>query len=265
MLDSGLDGLGVLVTRPARQAGKLRAAVERARGRAVMLPLLSIAGPIDAGRVEADLRAARDAAWWLFTSPNAVAWAARLCPPDVAPWPAKLAAAGRGTAAALAALGRPDAWCPESDGAAGLLGLSELRQDLARGASVAVACGEGSPPWLARGLRERGVVPRVIGVYRRLRAEHPPADVEVAVAAVDAAIVSSGEALQHFYTLVPETARTQMQALQLALPSARVVEMARRLGFLRTPLVPRRVSDEGFVHALVQWRRTREGTLFDER
>lgn len=249
---AGLDGLGVLVTRPAHQASALCAAVERAGGRPLRLPLLSIEGPREAAAAGASLEAARGDGWWLFASPNAVAWTLRLSP-DTARWPARLAAAGRGTAAALAAAGRPDAACPEQDGAAGLLALPGLAQ--IHGARVTVLCGERGPMRLAEGLRGRGAVTTVIEIYRRVRVPHPVTEVRAALAAVGAAIVSSGGALEHLTDLAPADLRARLLDLQLVLPSARVVEMARRLGFRRPPLVPPRVGDAAFIQALVAWYR----------
>ncbi|HEX7381533.1 MAG TPA: uroporphyrinogen-III synthase [Nevskiaceae bacterium] len=248
----GLDGLGVLVTRPAHQATALCEAVERAGGRALRLPLLSIDGPRDAVATGASLEAARGDGWWLFASPNAVTWTLRLAP-DATRWPARLAAAGRGTAGALGAVGRGDARCPAQDGAAGLLAMAALAH--LRGERVTVLCGERSPARLADGLRARGAVVTVIGVYRRVRVPHPVAEVRAALTATAAAIVSSGGALEHLVDLAPEDTRDGLFALQLVLPSARVVEMARRLGFRRPPLVPARVGDEEFVRTLLAWYR----------
>ncbi|TAM12569.1 MAG: uroporphyrinogen-III synthase [Nevskiaceae bacterium] len=250
---AGLAGLGVLVTRPAHQAQAQMACVENAGGRPVPLPLLSIAGPPDPAAARAALQAAHTAAWWVFTSPNAVRWAAQLAADEPAAWPARLAAAGRGTAAALAALGRTDAYCPAMDGAAGLLALPELAA-LTAGAHVAVLCGAHNPPWLASGLQARGIRLQTVHVYRRVRVAHDVAQVTQALAAVDAAIVTSGEALEHLCALTPASVVPRLHGLKLALPSARVVEMARTLGFGQVPLVPQRVSDEGFVQALVAWR-----------
>lgn len=249
----GLAGLGVLVTRPQHQAQAQLAAVEDAGGRPIALPLLAIAAPPDVAAARTALQAAGDDAWWLFTSPNAVRWTRRLTGRDPAAWPTRLAAAGRGTAAALAALGRADARCPATDGAAGLLALPELTT-IAAGTRVTVLCGAHNPPWLAAGLRGREVHLRIVHVYRRVPVEHDPARVADCLAAVDAAIVTSGEALERLHALTPAAARPRLHGLKLALPSMRVVEMARTLGFRETPLVPERVSDEGFVQALVAWR-----------
>lgn len=255
-----LGGLGVLVTRPARQAESLRAALAAVGGHAIDLPLLDIVGPGDAAAATAALRAARGDRWWLFSSPNAARWAARLSPSATGAWPNRLAAAGSGTAAALEALGQTNIHVPAQDGAAGLLELAELDRAARQPdpVHVTIVCGENSPPWLADGLRRKGFSTRIVPVYRRLRVHHSPAELEAALRAADAAILTSGSALEQLWALTPDALHPRLQLLQLAVPSARVVEMARHFSFSCPPLVPQHVSDAEFVHSLVQWHQNRE-------
>lgn len=249
-----LNGLGVLVTRPAHQADGLCRTVEQAGGRAVRLPLLSIDAPADAQAVADRLQAGRDDDLWIFTSPNAVAWAARLYPPDDGRrWPSTLAAAGGGTAAALRALGGGKVLLPpQRDGAAGLLALPELQRPA--GLKLLIVSGERPLSLLADGLRQRGSPADTVVVYRRHPLRHPPEQVTQALAAADAAVISSGESLHQLCDLTPPMARERLLALQLAVPSARVLELARQLGFHPPPLLPDRVGDEGFTQALIRWR-----------
>lgn len=248
-----LAGLGVLVTRPAHQAEGLCRAIEAAGGHAQRLPLLSLEGPADPAAATALLSDGCAADAWIFTSPNAVSWAARLHPPDGIPdWPGVLAAAGWGTARALFALGRNEIQVPPQDGAAGLLQLPLLRN--IDGRRLLIVCGERPLSLLAEGLRARGVEPDIVEVYRRLPLLHSRHQVMQALSAVAAVIVSSGESLRQLHGLTPPDARSRLFDLQLAVPSARVLELARQLGFRRTPLVPERVGDEGFAQALIRWR-----------
>lgn len=248
-----LAGLGVLVTRPAHQAEGLCRAIEAAGGHAQRLPLLGIEGPADPAATGLRLKDGCVADAWIFTSPNAVNWAARLHPPGGTPdWPALVAAAGQGTARALSALGRSGVQLPPQDGAAGLLQLP-LLQDVA-GRRLLIVCGERPLSLLAEGLRARGAEPDVVEVYRRLPLPHSRHQVTQALGAVAAVIVSSGESLRQLHGLTPPDVRSRLFDLQLAVPSARVLELARQLGFRHAPLVPERVGDEGFVQALIRWR-----------
>ncbi len=251
-----LAGLGVLVTRPAHQAEALCRAIERAGGHAQRLPLLAIDGPADEAATTARLRSGCDDGIWIFTSPNAVAWAARLSPPDsTPPWPATLAAAGRGTARALSALGCESIEVPSQDGAAGLLQLPVL-QDIAD-RRLSLICGERPLSLLAEGLRTRGAEPSIVEVYRRRPLAYSPLQITQALSAVTAAIVSSGESLHQLYALTPSSERARLLDLQLAVPSTRVLELVRQLGFRRPPLLPERVGDDCFTQVLIRWRLAR--------
>lgn len=240
-----LHGCRVLVARPAAQARTLCTMIEAAGGRARSLPLLEIAEVADPAAAAARLAAARGADRWIFSSTNAVRHAAALQPP---PWPAA-AAVGEATAAALEALGLRAVLRPEAgDGAAALLAHPALA-DVA-GQRIALIAGEQPLPDLERCLRARGAVVDSIAVYRRLPVAHAPQAVAEAIADSDIAIVPSAEALRQLARLTPPEARAALLALRLALPSPRVVETARELGFRHTPLMPQRVSDAAYLDLL---------------
>lgn len=253
MAAARLDGLRVLVTRPAHQAGPLCAAIEAAGGVALRLPLLAIAPMSDVQAARQALLAARDAEAWLFTSVNAVEFAARL---EVSPWPTRLAAAGAGTAAALRQLGHSGVLEPrEQDGAAGLLRLPEFHH--VDGRRLAIIGGERPLPALAQGLAAGGAQVLTVPVYRRLAVEHPAAAVAAALAAADIAVLTSAEALAVLLQLTPPQARTRLLQLPLALPSPRVVEKALEAGFVHEPLVPVRVTDADWLAVLDSWLQLR--------
>jgi uroporphyrinogen-III synthase len=244
-----LAGLGVLVTRPAHQADGLCRLIEEAGGRALGLPLLSIEPAADPAAAAAELDAARGADWWIFTSANAVREAIRL---DNGAWP-RLAAAGAATAEALRAVGHAPALVPaDSDGTPGLLAAPELAAPT--GQRILIVTGADTLPGLGQTLRQRGAQVEIAVVYRRMPQWHSSAAVEAALAAADVAIVSSSEALQQLFHLASPPLRARLLDLQLALPSARVVEKARELGFARTPLLPARVSDSAWLELLQRWR-----------
>jgi uroporphyrinogen-III synthase len=244
-----LDGLTVLVARPAAQAETLCTLIEQAGGRALRLPLFAIAAVADPAAVALRLKAARDFDRWLFTSTNAVDHAALLQPP---PWPS-LAAVGAVTAAALQRLAGPAVVAPDAgDGAEALLRHPAL-QSIA-GQRLLIITGEQTLPVLEAGLRERGAEVEVLAVYRRIAVDHSPEAVAGMIAAADAAIVPSGEALARLVAIAPGEAQQKLKALQLALPSPRVVETARVLGFIRKPLLPPRVSDAAYLEVLSRHR-----------
>lgn len=248
---SSLRQLKILVTRPRSQAKGLCSAIVDAGGVALPLHLVTIEGPTDNSNLRATLARARDAESWIFTSPNAVAWALRLAPPTAThPWPVRLAATGCGTARALRACApRSEILLPETDGAAGLLALPAF-QNVA-GHRLAIIRGMRPLALLENRLRELGAELITAEVYRR-RALHPNSEhVAMLIDQADAAIVTSGESLRLLWNLTPISSRRKLQRLQLVVPSLRVVQIAREMGFRHQPLVPYRVSDDEFVKALL--------------
>ncbi len=246
---SGLAGLGALVTRPPHQAQALCRLLRQAGAEVQHLPLMGIEPAGDALAAVATLHRARDWDHWIFTSANAVRQAAQL---DAGPWP-PLAAAGAATAAALAQAGHAGALVPAVDGTPGLLA------DPAFGAPasqrILIVTGQDTLPQLAAGLRLRGAQVEVLAIYRRVPLQHPPQTVAAAIEASDVAIVSSGEALSQLLRLTPAQTLPRLLALQLALPSPRMIGIARAAGFTRTPLLPARVSDAAYVELLERWRK----------
>lgn len=247
-----LDGLTVLVARPAAQAEALCTLIEAAGGRALRLPLFAVEPVADRDAAAAALATASAFDYWLFTSTNAVDHAARLCPQ---PWPT-LAAVGAVTAAALTTLtGQTVLTPPTGDGAAALLAHPSLQQG--QGRRALIVTGEQTLPILEAGLGARGMAVTVLPVYRRVAVDHPPAAVAALLQQADIAVIPSGEALQRLCALTPPEARARLTALQLAVPSPRVIETARTLGFSAEPLLPARVSDAAYLDVLRRHARHR--------
>jgi uroporphyrinogen-III synthase len=242
---ASLNGCRVLVARPAHQASMLCRMIESAGGQAQSLPLLDIVPVANPQAAAARLAQHLDARLWIFSSSNAVEYAAAMMP---RPWP-PTAAVGASTARALAAVGISDVLVPPAgDGAAALLDHAALQTVTAQ--AIVLVSGEQPLPELETRLRQRGADITAIAVYRRVPVPHSPDVLAQAIAETDVAIVPSGEALMQLVRLTPGTARAALLDLQLALPSLRVVEKARELGFRRPPLLPERVSDAAYVDAL---------------
>ncbi len=244
-----LDGLIVLVARPAEQADALCALIEQAGGRVLRLPLFEIEPVADPEAAAYRLQAASSFDRWLFTSSNAVRHAAALLPP---PWP-PMAAVGTVTAAALAELTGLSVLTPEDgDGAEALLRHPAL-QEIA-GQRHLIVTGEQTLPLLEAGLRARKADVEIVSVYRRIAIDHVPERIAELLAQANVAIIPSGEALARLAALTPPAAQSRLQALQLAVPSPRVVETARILGFVHQPLLPQRVTDAAYLEVLSRHR-----------
>jgi uroporphyrinogen-III synthase len=255
--DGPLSGVGVVVTRPAAQAGALAEALEGLGARVLRLPLLAIEPPGDAERARAVLgRLARfDLA--VFVSTNAVEHAFALLPPGASiPAGLALAGVGKATAAALRARGLEPRHVPAGRyDSEGLLALEALQAPAVAGRRVLIVRGEGGRELLAETLRSRGAEVEYAEVYRRVQPPLEPAalDGPGRAGAIDAVLLSSGEALDHLLRALPLAAHPWLEHVTLVVPSTRVAEQARRSGHPLPPVVAPEASDRGFVQAVLDW------------
>lgn len=242
-----LAGLRVLVTRPAHQAEPLRRMIEERGGEAPVMPLLTI----ESAYSDAAARILEDALGfdgWVFTSANAVRYAAEL---ESGSWPT-LYAVGSATAQALAEAGHAGALVPLAGSSSeGLLALPAL-QALA-GRRYLIVTGEGGRSLLADTLRERGAEVETVALYRRRPVEYDAARVTAEIDMADVIVLTSGGSLEHLWRLTPVAARAGLTRCKLVVPSPRVVEKALELGFA-APLVPDEVADAAIVRSLELWR-----------
>jgi uroporphyrinogen-III synthase len=150
--DGRLDGIGVLVTRPAHQAEGLCALIEARGGRAIRFPTLEIREPSDPALAEALLRTADSFDVLLFVSANAVDRAAAHLPKGPR---AAIGAVGEATARALRTHGLEPSILPagqwDSEGLLAAPALAEVH-----GRRVLIVRGEGGRPLLGEQLAARG-------------------------------------------------------------------------------------------------------------
>jgi len=232
-----LNGLRVLVTRPAQQQAPLCEAIAGLGGVPVSFPLIEIRPLVSE---EAQQRARHHVAdldhyqLLIFVSTNAARFGAELI--DVR-WPrfpagVEVLAIGPTTAAEIAQ--RLD--CPVSHAEGGMdseaiLALPRLRR--VKGKRIAIFRGQGGRELLADTLRERGARVDYVEVYTRHPAHHEPGalgGVLLTEPGLDALIVTSAESLQTLTALAGEHTRA-LHLLPLLVPSARVADLAREAGF----------------------------------
>lgn len=250
MLD--LRGCTVVVTRPAHQAGNLCRLIEAAGGQVILFPVLAIAAPQDQQAVLAVLQRLAQFDLAVFISPNAVDYGLRYAAQvGGLPTHLQIAAVGAGTARVLQSAGHPPTLVPEHDfNSEALLALDALQQ--VAGKKVVIFRGEGGREHLADTLRSRGAQVEYVQVYRR---EKPPVDRAVlfdawARKSISAIVVTSNESLQNLFDLVGSEGQVYLRDTQLVLVSERAVELSRRLGIQRAPIVAERAGDEAIVIAL---------------
>ena len=227
MADAPLAGVGVLVTRPAEQAGDLVAAIEAAGGRSIAFPVIEIATR-STQEIEAELAGRADPDIVIFISRNAVehglAWSGD----------AAIAAVGPATAAAIEAAARVVDICPASGfDSESLLAEPALRD--VRGKTVRIIRGNGGRELLATTLRERGADVDYLEVYARRRPDYEPAEIEAVRRRLEggeigAVVVMSVESLHNLLALLPESCHAAFAKTRLVTPASRVIkEVADRL------------------------------------
>lgn len=249
-----LGGARILVTRPAHQADTLCRLIEEAGGVALRLPLIDIAASAPDTVLREQLSAAAAADGWIFTSANAARIATRLHPP---PWSASVAAVGTATASTLSEAGVAEVLVPESEySAAALLKLAPLQS--VQGRYCVILTGEDGRSELAETLRARGAKVETLALYRRQSTQPPSDRVRDCVASCDAIVLTSGEGAVRLFEVTPEVSRVTLLQRTVLVPSPRVAEKVRQLGFTVPPLLPRQMTDSAMVQTLSDWWRTRK-------
>jgi uroporphyrinogen-III synthase len=248
-----LDGIGVLVTRPAHQAGPLCDRIAAAGGHPVRFPLLTIHDLSDTPAVASRLAHLANYQLAIFISPNAVQLGlTAIARHGGLPAGLRLATVGRGSARALElTLGRrPDIVPRDRYDSEGLLALPAMQAVV--GQRILILRGEGGRELLADTLRSRGAEVDYLELYRRAC---PPASVAEQdwLAKTDIITITSSEALQNLVALTAEAERPQLLAKPLVVVSERTAALAQQLGFLHAPLVVPRAGDEALLQAVADW------------
>jgi len=244
-----LADVGVIVTRPARQAAGLARSLAALGATPIVFPAIAILPPAD--RTELEHVHARLAQFdiAIFVSANAVEYGV----PAPAAWPATIAtfAPGPGTADALAATGILGVRIPgTSFDSEGLLALPELAA--VAGKSVLIFRGEGGRGHLGNTLRERGATVTYVECYRRA----VPGTGAAGLAEVlregraQALTLTSSEGLDNLCALLGAADRHLLQQLPTFAPHPRIADHARALGFTA---IETGGADAGLIQGLLQW------------
>ena len=244
-----LAGIGVLVTRPARQAAAFAQKLAALGATPVVFPAIAILPPAD--RVSLDRAHDRLASYDLafFVSANAVEFGA----PDPARWPATLVAfaPGPGTAEALAALGVRDVRIPATTfDSEGLLALPELAD--VRGKRAVIFHGEGGRDALARALVARGASVDHAICYRRAVPSTGAAGLIEALAGgrVHAVTVTSSEGVDNLCEVAGGEGRELLSRLPVFAPHPRIAARAAAHGL---NAIETGAGDAGLLAGLLAW------------
>ncbi len=244
-----LGGLGVVVTRPARQAAAFAQKLAALGASPIVFPAIVILPPGDRAALDDVHARLRDYDFAVFVSANAVEYGA----PAASRWPASLVAfaPGPGTAEALAGVGIPDVRVPRTTlDSEGMLALPELAD--VRGRRVIVFRGEGGRDLLADALRKRGAHVDLVSCYRRAV---PSAGADGLVEALrerraHAVTVTSSEGVDNLWSVLGDEGRRLMKQLPVFAPHPRIAERVRALGLTAIETAG---GDAGLIAGLLHW------------
>ncbi|CAG0970768.1 uroporphyrinogen-III synthase [Burkholderiales bacterium] len=254
-----LSGIGVVVTRPARQAGAFAQKLAALGATPIAWPAIVILPPDDSAslaRVHLELDR-YDLAF--FVSANAAEYGA----PAPGRWPARLQAyaPGPGTAEALASVGVPGARVPETSfDSEGLLALPELAD--VRGRRAIVFRGDGGREHLARTLAARGATVESVSCYRRAA---PAGEARglldvLREGRAHALTLTSAEGADNLVRAAGDDGRALLARIPAFVPHPRIADRVRALG-LDARLTPG--GDAGLVAGLLEWALARTTTEED--
>lgn len=221
-----------LVVRPEPQNHRLCEALRQAGHQPVATPLLSFAPGAELAQAPRLLKDLGSRDYVIAVSVAAVNFADNALKTRGQPWPdVTYVAVGEATGRALAAVGVPHALVPDDPRSEGMAALPEL-QDPA-GCRVLILRGDGGRDMMAPTLTQRGAQVTYCEVYRRCYRDDAGEQLvkEWQRLGVDSIIITSGGLLQHLFQLAANSAKDWLLSRLLIVPSIRVTEQAKALGF----------------------------------
>lgn len=246
-----LNGLTVVVTRPAHQAENLCQLIEAEGGKALRFPVIDIQSPADHGLLQTRLQHLCDYQLAIFISSNAVHFTYQALGGGQLPESLLRAAVGRATALALSAHGQPaQIQPPEPYNSEALLALPELQS--VQGQRVIIFRGNDGRGLLADTLSARGARVDYAEVYRRTAATSDPKQLYQAwdTGNLDVIVVTSNEGLQNLFDSVDASNQKHLLDTTLVVISERIAILAQSLGFRRPAVVARAASDTALLEAI---------------
>ena len=243
-----LAGKGVVVTRPAQQAGRLARLIEEAGGKPLLFPAIEIRDASDLGAFLRAVDRLDDFDLAVFISPNALERALTLIrgrrelPPRL-----RIAAIGGSSVRALERHGVTGVIAPQ--GRYDSEALLE-RSELATAHRVVIFRGEGGREHLGDALRARGAEVEYAECYARIRPATDPAPLLQAWSGggVHAVTATSSEGLRNFAEMIGEQGREGLTRTPVFVPHPRIAEAGRGLR-IRTVVVTG-AGDEGILEGL---------------
>jgi uroporphyrinogen-III synthase len=249
-MSAPLRGAGIVITRPARQAGLLAQQIAALGGTPLIFPTIVILPPDERGALDDVQRRLAQFDHAVFVSANAAEFGVG----NPAAWPSTLSifVPGPGTAAALAKAGIGEVRQPRTTmDSEGLLALPEFAAPA--GKRIVIFRGGGGREVLGEALTARGAQVTYVDCYRRAR---PQSGAEGLVAAwreqrVDAMTLTSSEGLDNLWEMLDAYGRQQLAKTPVFVSHARIAERAHALKLSR--VIVAEPTDAGLIASLLQY------------
>lgn len=252
-MTEALQGLGIVVTRPAHQSDALCEMIRAEAGRPIAFPTIEICASEleqESRDLLSDLSAFRAL---LFVSANAVEYGLKLLDPEQLR-ALEIIAVGNKTAQRLRDAGLPQVIAPDDgSGSDAVLALEALAEDNIRDQNVLILRGNGGRELIAETLRERGASPHYIEVYqRRCPQTTTNLDDDWNRQALHLIICTSIEGLQNLQSMVGQESQPHLLNTPLLVASERIEDRALELGFKKV-MVAANATDEALLDTLINW------------
>jgi uroporphyrinogen-III synthase len=255
-----LTSLSVLVTRPAPQAVALAASIASLGGEPVVFPSIAIEPILFTPAIDATTPSPHDLV--IFVSVHAVEHGGRYIQKSGS---MRIAAIGKATAAALAAIELPADIVPaRSETSESLLENAELMTASTR--SVLIVRGEGGRDTLRDAFVAQGSSVTLLEVYRRVTPSIDAHAVEAlemrwADLGIDVVTATSVETYLKLDALLSDRGRALLRESTLLAPSQRIIDAARANGWRGDALISGGADDLSILGTLARWRARARGTM----
>lgn len=251
---TSLHGLRILITRPAHQAKALATQTQCYGGLAMHFPTLEIIRTKNIKKAELRIKKLKEYDFVIFISPNSVFNTAETIHRIWPSWPrnTKIIATGPGTALALKQYDLACDFCPEKDfNGIGLLNLAALKDIKEK--KILIIKGEGGRQYLAKSLRAHGAQIENLNVYKR---QLPKIDKDNIPnhEAIDVIICTSHSGLKNLVSLLYPYWQDILFKKQLLVISPRLADNAKKLGFVKPPLISDNAPNAAILQTLFSWR-----------
>ncbi len=251
-----LNGVCVLVTRPAPQAVPLAQLIQQAGGVARLFPVVEIIDPEDNCPLYRIVDRLDHIDLAIFISPNAVIRAMRLIlSRGTLPVNLQLACVGRGSARELHQLGYTDVIAPlDRANSEALLALPAMQP--VAGKKIVIFRGDGGREMLGATLSARGASVEYVECYRRVRPEvdATPLIHDWRQGGVDIVSITSTQGLKNLYAMLADAGRPSLLNTPIVVLSERTARTCRELGFTTEPMVTADASDAAILQTIQAWR-----------